>query len=96
MFRFFLFLFIIPKIISSAELNLICTNNYIDVRSLDVKDVFLIINTDNKKIDLGGLSFSQTFLRKPIQIFHGVLPILNYFLILTEKFLELLEDIAVN
>ena len=64
MFRFFLFLFIIPKIISSAELNLICTNNYIDVRSLDVKDVFLIINTDNKKIDLGGLSFFADFLKE--------------------------------
>ncbi|MBD23364.1 MAG: hypothetical protein CL572_06885 [Alphaproteobacteria bacterium] len=64
MLRLFLFFLTIPKIIFSTELNLICTNNYIDVRSLDVKDVFLIINTDNKKIDLGGLSFYADVLKK--------------------------------
>ena len=57
MLRFFLFVFVIPKIIFSTELNLICTNNYIDVRSLDVKDIFLIIDTQKKKIELGGLNF---------------------------------------
>ena len=49
MLRFFLFVYVIPKIIFSTELNLICTNNYIDVRSLDVKDIFLIIDTQKKK-----------------------------------------------
>ena len=43
---------------------MICTNNYIDVRSLDVKDIFLIINTNNKKIDLGGLSFYADTLKQ--------------------------------
>ena len=57
MIRLLLFLLFLPKISFSNELNLICTNNYIDVRSLDVKDVFLIIDTDKKKIDIGGLSF---------------------------------------
>ena len=53
-----LFLFLIfPKIIFSTELNLICTNNYIDVRSLDVKDNFLIIDSKKKRIELGGLNF---------------------------------------
>ena len=57
MIRIFLLFFIFPKIIFSAELNLICTNNYIDVRSLDVKDVFLIIDYKTKRIELGGLNF---------------------------------------
>ena len=62
MIRLLLFLLFLPKISFSNELNLICTNNYIDVRSLDVKDVFLIIDTDKKKIDIGGLSFfADTF-----------------------------------
>ena len=47
MLRLFLFFLTIPKIIFSTELNLICTNNYIDVRSLDVKDVFF------KPVDIG-------------------------------------------
>ena len=64
MIRFFLIFLIFPKIILSTELNLICTNNYIDVRSLDVKDIFLIINTNNKKIDLGGLSFYADTLKQ--------------------------------
>tara|TARA_B100000575_G_scaffold147694_1_gene117853 strand:+ start:186 stop:566 length:381 start_codon:yes stop_codon:yes gene_type:complete len=55
--RFFiLFLFLIPKIVFPDELNLICTNNYIDAKSLDVKDLFLVINPNKKKIELGGLT----------------------------------------
>ncbi len=62
MIKLLLFLLFFPKISFSNELNLICTNNYIDVRSLDVKDVFLIIDTEKKKIDIGGLSFfADTF-----------------------------------
>ena len=64
MIRFLLIFLIFPKIIFSTELNLICTNNYIDVRSLDVKDIFLIINTNNKKIDLGGLIFYADTLKQ--------------------------------
>tara|TARA_B100000282_G_scaffold215663_1_gene159634 strand:+ start:29 stop:409 length:381 start_codon:yes stop_codon:yes gene_type:complete len=57
MIRYLFLFFIFPKIIFSTELNLICTNNYIDVRSLDVKDVFLIIDSEKKRIELGGLNF---------------------------------------
>ena len=54
---FFLIFFLIPVSIFSGPLNLICTNNYIDVKSLDVKDLFVVINKDERKIELGGLSF---------------------------------------
>ncbi len=54
---FFLIFLLIPISIISRPLNLICTNNYIDVKSLDVKDLFVVINKDERKIELGGLSF---------------------------------------
>ena len=54
---FILILLLIPISTLSRSLNLICTNNYIDVKSLDVKDLFVVINKDEKKIELGGLSF---------------------------------------
>ena len=83
-----------PKIISSAELNLICTNNYIDVRA-DVKDVFLIINTDNKKIDLGGLSFYADFLRNRFKYFMECFQF-ELFPDSNGEVSGILEDIAVN
>ena len=54
---FFLFFFFFPISLFSQPLNLICTNNYIDVKSLDVKDLFVVIDKNNRKIELGGLSF---------------------------------------
>ncbi len=51
------FLLLIPNFVFSNTLNLICTNNYIDVKSLDVKDMFVVIDSKNKQIELGGLSF---------------------------------------
>ena len=54
---FFLIFLLIPISILSRPLSLICTNNYIDVKSLDVKDLFVVINKDERKIELGGLSF---------------------------------------
>ena len=53
----FFLLFFFPISLFSQPLNLICTNNYIDVKSLDVKDLFVVIDKKNKKIELGGLSF---------------------------------------
>ena len=53
----FFLLFFFPISLFSQPLNLICTNNYIDVKSLDVKDLFVVIDKNNKKIELGGLSF---------------------------------------
>ena len=54
---YLLFLLLIPKLIFSLELNLVCTNNNAHTNEVDVKDVFLLLNTDNKRVDLGGLSF---------------------------------------
>ncbi len=54
---YLLLIFFIPKLIFSLELNLVCTNTNALTNEVDVKDVFLLLNTDNKRIDLGGLSF---------------------------------------
>ena len=54
---FLLFLLLIPKLIFSLELNLVCTNNNALTNEVDVKDIFLLLNTENKRVDLGGLSF---------------------------------------
>ena len=54
---YLLFLLLIPKLIFSLELNLVCTNNNALTNEVDVKDVFLLLNTDNNRINLGGLSF---------------------------------------
>ena len=54
---FFLIFLVLPISAFSKPLNLICTNNYIDVKSLDVKDLFVVIDKNNRKIELGGLSF---------------------------------------
>ena len=57
MLLFFLIFFFSPISVLSKPLSLICTNNYIDVKSLDVKDLFVVIDKNNRKIELGGLSF---------------------------------------
>ena len=54
---YLLFLLLIPKLIFSLELNLVCTNNNALTNEVDVKDIFLLLNTENKRVDLGGLSF---------------------------------------
>ena len=54
---YFLLILLIPKLLLSLELNLICTNNYSSLNEIDVKDVFLLLDSDSKKINLGGLSF---------------------------------------
>ena len=55
---FFILLFLLlPNLVFASKLNLICTNNYIDAKSLDVKDLFLVIDTQKKKVELGGLIF---------------------------------------
>ena len=55
--RLFFFFLLLPNLVLSSELNLICTNNYIDAKSLDVKDLFLVLDIRNKKVELGGLVF---------------------------------------
>ena len=54
---YFLLLALIPKLLFSIELNLLCTNDHSTVKEVDVKDIFLLLDSDTKKIDLGGLSF---------------------------------------
>ncbi len=54
---YFLLILLIPNLLLSLELNLICTNNYSSLKEIDVKDVFLLLDSDTKKINLGGLSF---------------------------------------
>ena len=54
---YLLIILLIPKLIFSLELNLVCTNNNALTNEVDVKDIFLLLNTDDKKVDLGGLSF---------------------------------------
>ncbi len=54
---YLLIFFLIPKILLSIELDLICTNKYSILKEVDVKDVFLLLDSETKKIDLGGLSF---------------------------------------
>ena len=54
---YFLLILLIPKFLFSLELNLICTNNHSSLNDVDVKDVFLLLDSDTKKINLGGLSF---------------------------------------
>ena len=67
---YLLFLFLIPKLIFSLELNLVCTNNNALTNEVDVKDIFLLLNTDNKRIDLGGLSFeADEYFSNKIQYF---------------------------
>ena len=52
----FLSLILLPFFAFSVELNLLCTNNSSN-KHLDVKDIFLLLDSNTKKIDLGGLSF---------------------------------------
>ena len=54
--RLLIFL-LIPKFLLALELNLLCTNSFPRTNELDVKDMFLLLDSDTKKIDLGGLSF---------------------------------------
>ena len=55
--HFFIIILFFPFLIYGVELNLICTNNYSSNKHVDVKDVFLLLDSDSKKISLGGLTF---------------------------------------
>lgn len=58
----FVILLLFPLVVSSLDLNLICTNNSSSTREVDVKDIFVIIDTDSDIVEIGGLSL------KPSQI----------------------------
>lgn len=61
--RLFILFFLLPYFVSSLELNLLCTNNLRENQNVDVKDLFVNINTDTNLIELGGLSFQAESLK---------------------------------
>ena len=52
----FILLFFFPIFAFSLELNLVCTNNSTSNTEVDVKDIFVLINTDENTVEVGGLS----------------------------------------
>ena len=56
----FILLFFFPVFASSLELNLVCTNNSTSTTEVDVKDIFVLINTDEETVELGGLSLKPS------------------------------------
>ena len=52
--------FFFPIFASSLELNLVCTNNSTSNTEVDVKDIFVLINTDEETVEVGGLSLKPS------------------------------------
>ena len=59
-FMLFILLFFFPVFASSLELNLVCTNNSTSSTEVDVKDIFVLINTDEETVEVGGLSLKPS------------------------------------
>ncbi len=56
----FFFLLLFPIISESLELNLVCTNNSENSSQVDVKDIFVLIDTDSDIVEVGGLSLKNS------------------------------------
>ena len=56
----FILLFFFPIFVFSLELNLVCTNNSTSNTEVDVKDIFVLINTDENTVEVGGLSLKPS------------------------------------
>ena len=56
----FILLFFFPIFAFSLELNLVCTNNSTSSTEVDVKDIFVLINTDEETVEVGGLSLKPS------------------------------------
>ena len=56
----FILLFFFPIFAFSLELNLVCTNNSTSNTEVDVKDIFVLINTDEDTVEVGGLSLKPS------------------------------------
>ena len=56
----FILLFFFPIFAYSLELNLVCTNNSTSNTEVDVKDIFVLINTDEETVEVGGLSLKPS------------------------------------
>ena len=59
-FMLFILLFFFPIFAFSLELNLVCTNNSTSNNEVDVKDIFVLINTDENTVEVGGLSLKPS------------------------------------
>ena len=57
MIRIILLILFFTFFSKSVELNLICTNTVKKNHTIDVKDMFVNINSDTKRVELGGLDF---------------------------------------
>ena len=55
----FLLYFFLPFFVLGLELNLVCTNNSPNTE-VDVKDIFVLINTDKEVVEVGGLSLKPS------------------------------------
>ncbi len=55
----FLLFFFLPFFVLGLELNLVCTNNSPNTE-VDVKDIFVLINTDKEVVEVGGLSLKTS------------------------------------
>ena len=53
-------LFFFPIFGSSLALNLVCTNDSTSGTEVDVKDIFVLINTDEETVEVGGLSLKPS------------------------------------
>ncbi len=56
----FILIFFFPIFAFSLELNLVCTNNSSGNTEVDVKDIFVLINTDENTVEVGGLSLKPS------------------------------------
>ena len=56
----FILLFFFPIFAFSLELNLVCTNNSKSNTEVDVKDIFVLINSDKNTVEVGGLSLKPS------------------------------------
>ena len=57
MLKHFLIFLLFPFLVDSLELNILCTNDLNKNHSIDVKDIFVTVDTENNKVEIGGLSF---------------------------------------
>tara|TARA_B100001248_G_scaffold220649_1_gene176446 strand:+ start:269 stop:643 length:375 start_codon:yes stop_codon:yes gene_type:complete len=56
----FILIFFFPIFAFGLELNLVCTNNSSGNTEVDVKDIFVLINTDENTVEVGGLSLKPS------------------------------------
>ena len=68
---YFFALLLLPKLLYSLELNLMCTNDNINNKEVDVKDIFLLLDSDSKKLNLVDCPFLLIKFLSQTQMFPG-------------------------